>query len=323
LSLIIKAPESMIKHAIITAAGKGTRQYPATNAVQKELFPLVDRDGISKPTLQIIVEEVMNAGIEQIALIVQPGEERQFKQHFKGLSKEEKKAFINKPWALTLSENLDHMARAITYIHQSEQRGFGHAVFCAREWAEQEPVLLLLGDHVYISRETRSCTRQLIDVYEQFHRSIFSLQRTPVNQLYLFGVVSGKPMTERVNLYQLDNIIEKPDVEQARRLLLIPQLPTDMFLAIFGIYILTPRIFEILENNIHAQGQIDGEIQLTTALAELIAEEGVIGYEANGVRLDMGTPLGYLQTQFMLASHGPFAQEIDDLTKTQIHLRIG
>lgn len=308
----------MIKRAIITAAGKGTRQYPATNALQKELFPLVDRDGISKPTLQIIIEEVMHAGIEQIALIVQPGEEKQFKQHFVGLSEDERKGFINKPWALTQSDNLERMARAITYIHQSEQRGFGHAVFCAREWAEQEPVLLLLGDHVYISHEARSCTRQVINVYEQFKCSIFSLQRTPLNMLYLFGVVSGKPMRPAAGLYQLDNIIEKPNVDQARRHLVVPQLPTDMFLAIFGIYILTPRIFDILGAHIHAHGRDHGEIQLTTALAELIADEGVIGYEANGLRLDMGTPSGYLQTLFMLASRGPFAREINDLAKNRL-----
>jgi UTP--glucose-1-phosphate uridylyltransferase len=300
----------MIKKAIITAAGKGTRQYPATNAVQKELFPLVDRDGITKPTIQVIVEEVMNAGIEEIAVIVQPGEERQFKQHFAGLSENGREAFRGKPWGLEQSQKLLQMSRAITYIHQNEQRGFGHAVFCANEWAGSEPTLLLLGDHVYLSHEKRSCVQQVIDVFAQFNKSVFSVQRTPVDQLHLFGVVSGRMISSDSRLFELDQIVEKPGIDYARQHLCVPKLPPDVFLAIFGIYVLTPTVFQILAENIRLDKREHGEIQLTTALAELIAREGVIGYEASGQRLDMGTPLGYLQTQLALATAGPFRSDL-------------
>lgn len=300
----------MITKAIITAAGKGTRQYPATNAVQKELFPLVDRDGIAKPTIQVIVEEVMNAGIEEIAVIVQPGEERQFKQHFTGLSENGRASFRNKQWGLVQSQKLEQMSRAITYIHQSEQKGFGHAVFCANEWAGSEPTLLLLGDHVYLSHEKRSCVQQVIDVFSRFNKSVFSVQRTPVDQLHLFGVVSGRMIGSGSRLLEIEQIAEKPGIDYARQHLRVAQLPPDIFLAIFGIYILTPAVFEILAENIRLDKRERGEIQLTTALVELIACEGVIGYEASGQRLDMGTPLGYLQTQLALAMNGPFASDL-------------
>ena len=314
----------MIRKAVITAAGKGTRQYPATNAVQKELFPLVDRDGIAKPTIQIILEEVTAAGVQEIAVIVQPGEERQFKQHFTGLSPVEQSAFRNKPWGLEQSAGLEQMRRAITYLHQTEQRGFGHAVHCAAQWAAGEPVLLLLGDHVYLSEENRSCVRQVLEVYERSGRSVLAVQRTPIEQLHLFGVVAGEPLSDGRS-YRLDRIIEKPSVDQARRQLAVAGLPADQFLAIFGIYLLTPAIFDILAENIRLDRREGGEIQLTTALAELIAREGAVGYEVAGRRLDMGTPLGYLQTQLALGLVGPWASELrkycDDLLSPSLGIR--
>ena len=300
----------MIKKAIITAAGKGTRQYPATNAVQKELFPLVDRDGISKPTIQIIIQEAMNAGIEDIAIIVQPGEEKQFQMHFQGLSKSEKGSFRGKAWGLEQSKQLEKMQRAITYIHQTEQHGFGHAVYCAHEWAGDDPVLLMLGDHVYLSQVEASCAEQLVNLYDRFHKSIFAVQQTPIDELYLYGTVAGQVLDPRLGLYQLNKILEKPTAKAARAHLVIPELPPKMFLTIFGMYLLTPTVFKLLASHVENDVRDKGEIQLTTALAELIEKEGAIGYEVAGERMDMGTPLGYLQTQFKLAQNGPFAKQI-------------
>ena len=297
----------MVKKAIITAAGKGTRQYPATNAVQKEMFPLVDRDGIAKPTIQIIVEEALNAGIEEIAIIVQPGEETQFVQHFRGLEENEKTSFANKAWGLQQSELLERMQSAITYVHQTEQHGFGHAVYCAHEFAGNDPVLLMLGDHVYISDTIESCADQLLQAFKNYNKSMFSLQQTPVDELYLFGAVAGICIDEFLKLYELNNIAEKPSPEFARQNLKSPGLMEDMYFTIFGMYILTPDLFKILEKNIQQDSRENGEIQLTSALAELMQQEGAYGLEIAGSRLDMGTPHGYLQTQLALAAHGPYA----------------
>jgi len=300
----------MIKKAIITAAGRGTRQYPATNAVQKEMFPLVDRDGVAKPTIQIIVEEALNAGIEEIAIIVQPGEEAQFVQHFKGLSDNEKSAFANKPVGLRQSELLERMQHVISYKHQTEQDGFGHAVYCAHDFAGDEPVLLMLGDHVYLSQAQESCAQQLLQAFEKCRRSVFSLQQTPVDQLHLFGTAAGVPVKGESKLFELKRLAEKPSKDFAQANMKTPGLVENMFYTIFGMYALTPHIFKILEKNIKQDKRENGEIQLTTALAELLETEGVYGLEINGSRLDMGTPLGYLQTQLALAMAGPHEEAI-------------
>lgn len=300
----------MINKAIITAAGKGTRQYPATNAIQKELFPLVDRDGITKPTIQIIVEEAMNAGIKDIAIVVQPGDEEQFQTHFQGLTMAEKKPFHNKAWGLEQSELLEKMQSAITYIHQKEQHGFGHAVYCARNWAGDDPVLLMLGDHVYLSHVETSCAQQLVNLYERFQRSIFAVQQTHIDELDLFGTVSGIQIDSHLGLYQLNRILEKPTPDDARQHLSVPELPPNIFLTIFGMYLLTPTIFQILGEHVKKDIRDKGEIQLTTALAELIEREGAVGYEVAGERFDMGTPLGYVHTQVKLAQHGVLAKEL-------------
>ncbi len=300
----------MIKKAIITAAGKGTRQYPATNAVQKEMFPLIDRDGIAKPTIQIIVEEALNAGIEKIGVIVQPGEEKQFVAHFQGLSKNDRESFRGKPWGLQQSERLERMRDAIVYIHQTEQMGFGHAVWCARQFAGGEPVLLMLGDHVYLSHTATSCARQLLDAYQSCQKSVFSVQQTPAVQLGLFGTVAGEPVDDVEKLYELRRIVEKPNADFAHRHLRTPGLAPDMFFTIFGMYLLTPAVFDILDENIKNNKREQGEIQLTSALAELLQRQGAFGLEMDGSRLDMGTPLGYIQTQIALAAHGPYAPEL-------------
>ncbi len=299
----------MIKKAIITAAGKGTRQYPATNAVQKELFPLVDQNGIAKPTIQFIVEEALAAGVEEIAIIVHAGEEQQFQSHFQPLSNQERAGFQNKPWGLEISAQLASMQRRITFIHQREQSGFGHAVYCAKEWAAGEPVMLMLGDHVYLSHSSSSCAAQIADAFTNYKKSIMGVQQTPVDQLYLFGTLSGIPADDASH-YNINKIAEKPSPEFARQHLITPGLPEDTFLTIFGMYILTPILFDILDDHVKNDKRAHGEIQLTTALADLIENEGAVALLMDGIRLDMGTPRGYLMTQLALAAHGPFAEDV-------------
>lgn len=305
----------MIRKAVITAAGKGTRHYPATNAVQKELFPLVDRDGMSKPTIQIIVEEAFNAGVEEICLVVQPGEEAQFIKHFKGLTSAERAFFGSKGWALKQSELLDRMKSAITYVHQTAQEGYGHAVYCARDWVKDDPFLLMLGDHLYTTRIKKSCALQLINGYEYFKKSVFAVKRTPAEMLYLFGTVAGSPVGDIPGAYNITRIQEKPDVSFARAYLQTPGLEEDVFLTFFGMHLLTPAIFDILEEHIRKDFRENGEIQLTSAQAALAQTEGAFGMEIDGIRLDMGTPLGLIETQMTLALKGPFSHDVLNIFK--------
>src|SRR3954470_14869485 len=155
-----------VRKAVITAAGRGTRQYPATSTVQKEMIPLVDRDGITKPTLQIVAEEALESGIEEICIITGPGDEENYKKHFQGLSSDLLPAFKGKEWALAESRKLEHLNKILTYVTQPTPEGFGHAVYQARSFVGDEPFLLMLGDHIYGSRNEKRCARQLIDVFE-------------------------------------------------------------------------------------------------------------------------------------------------------------
>ena len=300
----------MIKKAVITAAGKGTRQYPGTNAVQKELFPVVDRDGLAKPTIQVIAEQAMDAGIERIAIVVQPGEEAQFQAHFRPLSRQEESSFADKPWGLDQSERLARLREMITYIHQTEQEGFGHAVYCARQWVDEEPFLLMLGDHISIPHGPTSCVESLLRACDRTGGSVFALEPTPAEQLRLFGTVQGEPVAEVPDLFKITRVVEKPTADFAREHLRTPGLPRDHFLTFFGLYGLTPTIFGILQEQIRGDIRERNEIQLSSVLDELVRREDVFGIRMAGKRLDMGTPLGYLQTQLALGMNGPYRQDI-------------
>jgi UTP--glucose-1-phosphate uridylyltransferase len=299
-----------VRKAVITAAGKGTRHYPATNAVQKELFPIVDRDGVTKPVIQFVVEEALAGGIEQICIITQPGGERAFQEHFTGLPNDS--SLRQKPWAKRECDKLEHMQQIISYVFQEAQEGFGHAVHCAAEWVGDEPFLLMLGDHIYLAERTGLCSRQMIQTFSDHGRSVFGVQQTAVDRLHLFGTVKGDVrLSSTPPTYTVATVYEKPDAEVARQFLQTPGLAEDQFLTFFGLYIFTPALFSILQEHIVQNKRERGEIQLTTAQAEVVQREGAVAVEVEGTRLDMGTPFGYVETQLLLAMKGTLAAELE------------
>src|SRR3978361_2055426 len=149
-----------VRKAVITAAGRGTRQYPASSAVQKEMFPLVDRDGLTKPIIQIIGEEAIDSGIEQVCIITAPGEESLYRDYFRRLDGDMIQAFRGKEWAILQSEKLASFGQRLYFAEQSSPEGFGHAVYQAKSFVGDEPFLLMLGDHVYISDTKDRCAQQ-------------------------------------------------------------------------------------------------------------------------------------------------------------------
>src|SRR5882672_12599822 len=215
-----------VRKAVITAAGRGTRQYPASSAVQKEMFPLVDRDGLTKPIIQIIGEEAIESGIEEICIITQPGEEKHYREYFKRLDDDMVKAFRGKDWAILESEKLGAFGERLHFAEQSSPEGFGHAVYQAKEFVGDEPFLLLLGDHVNISDIKDRCARQLIRVFEQYMLdAVTGVQPTVERLLHLFGVVKGEPIDANRGIYKAELILEKPSIEVAREKLVTPMLP--------------------------------------------------------------------------------------------------
>jgi len=187
------------------------------------------------------------------------------------------------------------LGHRITFIEQDSQEGFGHAVLCAREWVGDEPFLLLLGDHLYASDTDISCAGQLLEVYERVRQSVVGLKVTPAEQLKNFGCVTGE-WREPDTLLAATELREKPDIEYAREHLHVDGMEPDRFLTVFGCYVLTPRIFEYLDEHVRRNLREGGEFQLTGCLDRLRREEGVTGYTVKGRRFDIGLPEAYRQT---------------------------
>jgi UTP--glucose-1-phosphate uridylyltransferase len=301
-----------VRKAVITAAGRGTRMYPASSAVQKEMFPLVDRDGLTKPVIQIIGEEALESGIEQICIITQPGEEHQYREYFRRLDGDMVKAFAGKEWAILQSEKLAAFGERLHFAEQHSPEGFGHAVYQAKKFVGDEPFLLLLGDHIYVSDTKERCAKQLIGVYEEFGTDVVTgVQPTLERMLHLFGTIKGNPVDPARGVYKAELIVEKPSVEVARQKLATPGLPAGNYLAHFGMHVFSPRIFDSLEYLIKNNLREKGEIQLTAAQEHLRQQTDKYWcLVAQGQRYDTGIPYGLMETQLALALNGMHRAEI-------------
>jgi UTP-glucose-1-phosphate uridylyltransferase/mevalonate kinase len=287
-------PARKVRKALIPAAGYGTRLFPATKATKKELFPVIDRDGVAKPAILLIVEEVLNAGIEEVIIIVQEDDLHEFKSFFNEQISIENYNKLPRPFQEYARRLLD-IGRHVKFITQTAQEGFGHAVYCAREAIGGEPFLLMLGDHLYRSNSERSCAQQLLDAYHQHGVSLVGLRRTPEDQIAAFGTVAGVWL-EGGRLLNINEFAEKPTIDYARSRLLVPGLPENEYLTLFGQYIIKPQIFEYLEEHIKHNVRERGEFQLTSALDRLRQEDGFHGLIVDGRRYDIGLPEHYLET---------------------------
>ncbi|HLH80153.1 MAG TPA: sugar phosphate nucleotidyltransferase [Chthonomonas sp.] len=302
---------SKVQKAVITAAGRGTRMYPATNTIQKEMLPLMDRDGICKPAIQIIIEEALESGIEEVCLVVNPTNYPQIKQHFRPLTNEEIRLFKGKDWALLQSARLQQIAARLTFVVQESPEGFGHAVYLTRDWVADEPFLLMLGDHIYTTGEQKPCARQIMDIYERYECSVSAVQQTPSELLHLFGTVCGERIAEQPPVYEVHAIYEKPTIEYAEKHLRQAGLLHGMYLCFFGMHIFTPAIFDSLKYAIDNDLREKGEFQLTSAQERArAAGERVIAFEAVGDRHDIGIPFGYAQTQAALALNSVYKEQM-------------
>jgi UTP--glucose-1-phosphate uridylyltransferase len=306
-----------VRKAVITAAGRGTRQYPATSIVQKELLPLVDTDGLTKPVLQIIIGEAMAGGIEEVCIVVSPGDEEQFRQYFRGLTEDMLPAFAGKEWALKASERLSQIQKALTFVTQHTPEGYGHAVYQAKDFVGNEPFLLLLGDHIYLSNNgdggRARCAKQLIDAYQAAGAEAMSaVKPTPAHLLHLFGVMKGSPIGNSGRLYRVEAIKEKPTVEYAEEHLATPGVLAGHYLAHFGMHVFPPAIFEAIGHHIKNDLREKKEIQLTSAQEYMRTEliERYDCFDVHGERYDTGIPFGLMETQIALALAGVHRQEI-------------
>lgn len=306
---------TQVRKAVITAAGRGTRQYPASSAVQKEMFPLVDRDGLAKPIVQIIGEEAIDAGVEEICIVTQPGEEGYYRDYFKRMSEDTLRAFRGKDWAILQSEKLQAFGERLTFVAQDKPEGYGHAVYQAKDFVGDDPFLLMLGDHVYISGVAgKNCAGQLIDHYNEAGRAAMSaVQATAEHQLHLFGTLKGQRLEGQRDIYDVQAIYEKPAEDYARQHLRTPDLGPGMYLCHFGMHVFPPTIFDAIGHHIDNDIRDKGEIQLTNAQEYMRTELLKGDYGACtvvGERFDTGIPYGLMETQVALALAGKHRTEI-------------
>lgn len=294
-----------VRKAVITAGGRGVRLYPAADTVQKAMLPLVDRDGLNKPAIQIIAEEALDSGIEEICVVCAPGDEAQYRERFELLRRNLIKTYGGLDWARAQEERLANVIKRLRFAPQEESLGYGQAVWCARDFVGREPFLLLLGDHLYIShlREQR-CAQQLIALATAETCSVAALHATPEHLVGRYGTVSGKRVAGTTGTYQIERILEKPSLSRAEVDLHVPGLRAGHYLCFFGMHVLTPTIFDLLEKKIAVSAQDKSEVLLTPLLEELARREKYLGLEVQGTRYDIGAIFGLLRTQIALALSG-------------------
>ena len=253
-----------VRKAVITAAGRNQRALP--------LQTLVDRDGAEKPLLSILAEQALAANVEEICVVVWPGDEARY------------------------AEAAGKLAPSLRFVQQPEPRGYGHAIWCARKFTGGDPFLHIVGDHLYVSSAAAGSAQRLVELAEAESCSVSGVQPTRESLLPRFGAVAGRRVSGRSDLYRVETVLEKPTPTEAEQRLLVSGMRAGYYLCFFGMHVLTPRVMDLLDS---------GARTLSAALAELARHEQYLALEDDGRRYDLGQRYGVLVAQLALALHGP------------------
>lgn len=284
-------PVHTVRKAIIPVAGFGTRLYPATRAIKKDFIPIPCADGFVRPVILILLEELINSGIEDICLVLGSEEERiQYADFFERQLSPEHLNKLN-PQCREYERKIASIGKRLHYVYQKEKRGFGHAVYQAAAFAGNEPVLLMLGDTVYRSNTNKPCALQLIEEYEHYNSLMVSVHPVQLAEVSRYGILSGVWEDRDHKVLNVSIMQEKPKASYAEEYLGVKDLDgKNKYFSVFGQYILTSEVFRQLEEDI-AQADVSGsanEIELTSALEAVRQKSGMIGVSLDGVMYDMG-----------------------------------
>jgi len=266
-----------IKKAVITAASKAQRTLP--------LQSLVDRDGQTKAALQIIVEEILQTGVDEICVVVSPGDQ------------------------LAYGQASGPHAKRLHFVEQPAPRGYGHAVSCARDFTGKSPFLLLVGDHLYVSGSSQRCAQQLVEVAAAENCSVSAVQATHESKLPFYGTIGGRLASGRKGLFEISEVVEKPTPTEAEQRLIVPGLRAGHYLCFFGMHVLTPLVMDGLAADVERAGS-KGGVHLSPALAALAKRERYLACELKGRRYDIGAKYGLLSAQLALALDGQDRDEV-------------
>jgi UTP--glucose-1-phosphate uridylyltransferase len=262
---------------VITAAARGQNGLP--------LQTLVDRDGVQKSALRIILEEAISSGVDDVCIVVRPGDQAAY------------------------AAAAGDLASRLHFVEQDPPRGYGHALHCAKPFVGNDPFLHGVSDHLYISREASRCARQLVQIAETESCSVSGVQSTRESVLTHYGAIGGRRVPGRNRLYEVEEVLEKPTPTEAEQKLIVPGLRQGHYLCFFGMHVLTPTVMELLEEQI-AKARDGQSIQLSSALAALAQKERYLALEVHGVRYNIGVKYGLLVAQLALALDGDDRDEI-------------
>jgi UTP--glucose-1-phosphate uridylyltransferase len=266
-----------VVRAVITAAGRDQRALP--------LQTLVDRDGVEKKALEVLVEEAAAAGAGEVCVVVAPGDQDAYR------------------------EAAGPLAARLTFVEQPEPCGYGHALSLARDFASGRPVLHLVSDHLYLSRSEKRSAQQVAEVARAEECSVSAVQPTRENMLPYYGTVGGRRVPRRAGLYEVDEVLEKPTPTEAEQRLLVPGLRAGHYLCLFGIHVFTPAVFDLLAEHV-ARAAPGRPVQLSPVLAELAGRERYLALEVQGRRYNTGVKYGLLYAQLALALDGADREEV-------------
>jgi UTP-glucose-1-phosphate uridylyltransferase/mevalonate kinase len=287
-------PVHTVRKAIIPVAGFGTRLYPATRSLKKDFFPIPCADGMVRPVILILLEELVKSGVEEICLVLGSEEERiQYTEFFERQLSEEHLRKLNKE-AQEYENRILDIGKRLHYVYQREKRGFGHAVYQAMEFTGGEPVLLLLGDTLYRSQTNKPCALQLIERYERYNQLMVSIHPIPLAEVSHYGILSGVWEDKDNTILNVSVMHEKPKASYSEEFLGVRNKDGEKeYYSVFGQYILTPEVFVQLEADVQkadAEGDTTREIELTAALEAVRQKSGMIGVRLRGTMYDMGNP---------------------------------
>ena len=288
---------SKVRKAVVPAAGLGTRHFPASHAVKKELFPVVGQDGIARALIHYHLIELVQAGIEEICIVVQPGDDRPIREYLQGPDDAYLKRLAKYPELLAEAGRMRDLAERVCFVTQHEQEGYGHAVYQTKAFAGDGMVLLCLGDHLFRGSPVSPYTELARMASGCSGKSVSAVNRIGPGELKGFGTIAGVRRAENPRLIDVSLIIEKPDVVTAREKLRVDGLEDDVFLGWFGMHLLAPSIYEILEEMIRDNVRDNGEFQLTRAQEIQRQREGYLALEMEDAqRFDFGVPDDFVQS---------------------------
>jgi UTP--glucose-1-phosphate uridylyltransferase len=264
-----------IRKAVITAAGANQRTLP--------LQTLVDRDGVEKPILRILLEEALAAHIEEACVVVAPGD--------------------GAPYAQAAGD----LARLVRFIEQPEPRGYAHAISCARPFTADDPFLHLVGDHVYLGASGERSASRLVALAERENCAVSSVQATRENHIGRYGAIGGQPVPGSPGLYRVEIVMEKPTPTEAEERLIVAGLRAGYYFCFFGMHVLTAGVMELLEHDLRARLT---PVTLSSVLDGIARREQYLALQENNHRYDVGVRYGLLTAQTALALSGRDREEV-------------